>query len=250
VIVATGQPPIVFLNAFPVSRAQWEPLLASLGSNLDRDVITFDMPGIGDMPPSDEEPSLTLIADAAVAAMREATGWTSALWLGCSMGGYVAMAVAERSPQAVAGLALMGTKSTADSVAAREARLSLAERLDGLTSHPDPAGAAEGLVGTVGPGRSALVAAVTADIASHAAAGIAWGQRAMAARPDRTEVLRNVDAPTVVMRGEHDGIVSAADADHLADALGLAAITIAGAGHLVAFEAPALVAEALSALEL
>ncbi|WP_062380208.1 alpha/beta fold hydrolase [Demequina pelophila] len=233
--------PLVLLNAFPVDRAQWEPLLAALDA-VPGDIITFDVPGIGDMPLPDDEPSLELIADAAVLAMREVTGKERAAWVGCSMGGYVAMAVAERHPEAVAGLGLIGTKSTADTDEAREGRLALAESLEDAPGHPDPRAAAEPLLGTVGEGREALVEAVAANIGRHRGDGIAWGQRAMAARPDRTAVLAGLDVPAFVAVGEHDGFTGPDAAAVMARALGVTPTVIPGAGHLAAFEAPEAVA--------
>lgn len=240
-------PPIVLLNAFPVDRAQWEPLIAALGV-AGRDVITFDMPGIGEMPLTDEEPGLELIADAAVLAMREATGAEAAVWIGCSMGGYVAMAVAERSPDAIAGLGLLCTKASADSEEALAKRYAAADAAEDAGGAPDPRAAAEPLVGTQGAAREELVEWVAANIAHHDGSGIAWGQRAMAARPDRLEVLRSIDAPAVVVAGEHDAVVPRDELDAMAQALGVEPVVIAGAGHLVALEAPVETARALAPL--
>ncbi|MFW2513205.1 alpha/beta fold hydrolase [Demequina sp. SO4-13] len=240
--------PVVLLNAFPLDRQQWEPLIAVLGDRVRGDLITFDMPGIGEMPLTDEDPGLDLIADAAVLAMREATGAQAAVWIGCSMGGYVALAVAERWPDAVAGLGLVCTKSTADDDAARDKRYGQADAAEESGGHPDPSAAAEGMVGTEGRGRDELVEWVADNVGRQRGDGIAWGQRAMAARPDRTEVLRAVGAPVVVVLGEKDGIVSRADGDHMAEAAGVEPIVVEDAGHLVALEAPAATADALATL--
>jgi pimeloyl-ACP methyl ester carboxylesterase len=240
--------PLVLLNAFPVDREQWEPLIAALSPSLPGDVIAFDIPGIGQMPMTDEEPSLELIADAAVLAMREATGHDAAVWVGCSMGGYIALAVAEREPTAVAGLGLLCTRATADDaggIAKRRAAADAALEAGGV---PDPAGAAAGLIGTEGPDRDDLVTLVAANIARHGGEGVAWGQRAMAARPDRTEVLRNVDAPVVVVIGGNDQIVPRADAEAMASAAGVDPVVLDGVGHLCALEAPQAVARALAPL--
>lgn len=240
--------PIVLLNAFPLDRGQWEPLLSALGEDIRGDVITFDMPGIGDMPLSPEDPSLDLIADAAVTAMREATGAHAAVWIGCSMGGYVAMSVAQSHADAVAGLGLIATKASADTAQAAEQRRQMAAHVDHAPSHPDPRGAAEGLVGTVGPGREPLLDLVAANVAHQGGAGIAWNQRAMAARPDRLEVLRGVDALAVVIAGELDSITPRAEMDRIAEALDTDLVVIAGVGHLAALEAPAEVAASLRPL--
>jgi pimeloyl-ACP methyl ester carboxylesterase len=240
--------PLVLLNAFPVDRSQWDGLIDALADAdaIPGDIIAFDVPGIGDMPLPDEEPSLELIADAAVLAMREATGHDAAVWIGCSMGGYIAMAVAERHPTAVAGLGLLGTRSTADDEEGVAKRLALADQVQGTAGMPDPRATAEGLVGTQGEAREALVSAIAANVARHDGDGIAWGQRAMAARPDRTEVLRTIDAPAVAVLGENDGIVSESDAATMADALGVDLVVLAGVGHLCAYEDPAGVAAALA----
>lgn len=240
--------PVVLLNAFPVDREQWEPLIAAMSATLPGDVIAFDLPGIGQMPMTDEEPSLELIADAAVLAMREATGHDAAVWVGCSMGGYIALAVAEREPTAVAGLGLLCTRATADDADGVAKRLAAADAALKAGGVPDPAGAAEGLIGTQGPDRDSLVAGIAANIARHGGDGIAWGQRAMAARPDRTEVLRNVDAPVVVVIGGNDGIVPRADAEAMASAAGVEAVVLEGVGHMCAYEAPQAVARALAPL--
>jgi pimeloyl-ACP methyl ester carboxylesterase len=248
-LVPTGTP-IVLLNAFPVDRAQWEPFIDVLHDEYDfsGDLISFDMPGIGDMPMVDEDPSLELIADAAVAGMREATGHDAAMWIGCSMGGYIAMAIAERDADAVAGLGLLGTRSGADNAAGVTKRIALADSLEGKSGAPDPRGMAEGLVGTQGARREELVALVAQNIGRHSGDAIAWGQRAMAARPDRTEVLRGLDVPAAVVVGEHDAVVTLEHAQVMAAALGVEATVLPGVGHLSALEDPHAVAHALKVL--
>lgn len=240
--------PVVFINAFPLDRQQWEPLIAVLGERLRGDVITFDVPGIGDMPLTDGDPSLELIADAAVVAMREATGSDKAIWIGSSMGGYIALAVSERWPDAVAGLGLLGTKASADGPEALAGREEAAQAALNAGAHPDPEGAARDVVALQGPERDELVEWVALNMRRQHGEGIAWGQRAMAARPDRTEVLRLVDAPVVVVAGGLDTTATVADAEVMADAAGVSPVVLDGVGHLVAVEAPRQVADAIAPL--
>lgn len=243
-------PPIVLLNAFPVSRVQWEDLIDLWAQSEvgDRDILTFDMPGIGDMPATEAQPSLDLIADAAVAAMREATGHSSAVWVGCSMGGYVAMSVVHRHADAVAGLGLVATTSLADTDQARQDRLTLAESVETAEHVPDPHAMARRLVGRDDKHGQAVLEAVTRDIARHSGSAVAWGQRAMAARPDRTGVLTTLDAPAVVVLGERDRVISAERAAPMAQALSVEPVVIEHVGHLCAWEDPQQTAAALADL--
>ncbi len=239
-VLPTGTP-LVLLNAFPLDREQWEPVLAALDTPVG-DIITFDPPGIGDMPASDSEPSLSLIADAAVAAMREVTGSRDAIWVGSSMGGYVAMAVLQRHADAVAGLGLIGTRASADTEQARERRLAAAEEAVELGRVADPQATAESLLGAVGRSDAALLAALTANVARQQGEGVAWNQRAMAARPDRLAVLAACDAPAFVVRGDDDALTTAQEAEAIAHALGVDVTVVEGAGHVVHVEQPDVIA--------
>lgn len=242
--------PLVLLNAFPLDKEQWEPLLAAL-DDADvpvGDIITFDPPGIGNMPATEEPPSLELVADAAVMAMREVTGWSSALWVGCSMGGYIAMAVLDRHPDAVAGIGLLGTRAGADAaeaIARREQSAQDAEAKDGVA---DPDSHARGLISAASASKPDLLAAVSANVARQKGVGIAWGQRAMAARPSRLAILENASAPSFVMRGADDEVTSAADAEAMAQALDVDVVTLPSIGHLVGLEAPSEVASQIASL--
>ncbi len=242
--------PLILVNAFPVDKEQWEPLLAALdeASVPVGDIITFDPPGIGDMPATEEPPSLDLIADAAVAAMREATGAIAALWVGCSMGGYVALAVLDRHPDAVAGIGLLGTRATADTPAALESRHKAAEAAEKHGGLADPAATAAGLLGATSASDAVLLSTITANAARQKGQGIAWGQLAMAARPSRLDVLKSARVPGFVARGDEDGLTTADDARAMADALGVEPVVLKRVGHLVATEAPAEVAALIAQL--
>ena len=80
-------------------------------------------------------------------------------------------------------------------------------------------------------------------------AGIAWSQRAMAARPDRSAVLRAFDGPVVVVVGDEDTVTPIEAAEHLvATAPRALLVVVPRAGHLSSVEQPAAVAAALADL--
>lgn len=243
-----GRPPVILLPAFPLHAGMWIALERELAA---RGITAhgFDYPGFGTTPLwAGVEPSVDAIADAAVATLRGGIGAASAHWVGCSMGGYVALAIAERHPEAVAGLGLFDTRSAADDEAKRAARLEAARSIEAEETFPNPRAAAEGLVGTVGPGREAAVGEAEAIIAVSAPAAAAWGQRAMAGRPDRTAVLKGFQGPSVVAWGDRDHVTTREDADRMARALGIETTVIAGAGHLSPLEAPAASSAAVGSL--
>ncbi len=243
-----GHPPLVLLHAFPLDSSMWAPLERALASR-GATAHGFDYPGFGTTPiPDGVEPSIEAIADAAVATLRDGIGALAAHWVGCSMGGYVALAIAKRHPEAVAGLGLVDTRAAADDEAKRASRLEAARALDRADAFPDPDGAAASLVGIEGAARAEILETAAAIIARTRPPAAAWGQRAMASRPDRSGVLRGFDGPVVVAWGERDAVTSREDADAMASAAGTETVVLPGVGHLSPLEAPEAVVEALRPL--
>ena len=96
----TSRTPIVLVHGLRVSGQTFRRVAGSLA---DRDVVCPDMPGHGSR--ADE----TFTLDGAVAAVVDAIDSVggSAVVVGMSMGGYVAMATAARHPDRVAGLGVL-----------------------------------------------------------------------------------------------------------------------------------------------
>lgn len=238
---------LVLLHGFPVDHRMWDGVIESLAVGIP--VIAPDLPGLGGTAVPDGEPSLDRSADE-VAALVEAEGHARVVVAGLSMGGYVALALAERHPQLVAGLALVDTKATADDDAARANRARVASEVES-TGSVEPV---LGMVGSLLSGdsvreRPGLPAEITGWITEQTPAGVAWSQRAMAVRPDRSSVLASFDGPVVVVVGEDDTLTPLAAAQHMTDVARHAElVTIPGAGHLSAVETPGAVAEALDEL--
>ena len=100
-------PPVILLHAFPVDARLWEDVEQQLREQGIEPIVP-NLRGFGtnrDELPT--EPNLDALADD-VAALIEGTGAQSAVVAGVSMGGYVAMNLARRYPERVAGLVLDG----------------------------------------------------------------------------------------------------------------------------------------------
>ncbi|WP_369824679.1 alpha/beta fold hydrolase [Cellulosimicrobium sp. CUA-896] len=109
----------------------WDDVVEALPD--DQRVLAVDLPGMGKSPDGPQPPTIEAAADATVAALRR-LDVASAVVAGLSMGGYVALAIAERDPDLVRALALVDTKSTADTEEARANRLRIADEAESAQS--------------------------------------------------------------------------------------------------------------------
>jgi pimeloyl-ACP methyl ester carboxylesterase len=208
---------LVLLHAFPLDARMWDVPGAS----------TPSLRGHG-------EPDLDALAQQVLAGLPS----DQVVLGGCSMGGYVAMAVVRRAPERVKGLVFVDTKHTADAPEAVQNRLAMADRVE-------RDGVGEWLVeamlpNLVGPNASDTVKAlVRTMILDQRAEDVAWWQRAMAKRPDSTDVLETLDVPSLVLVGEHDKLTPPDVAAKLAVTLKHATSErIEDSGHLPPVEQP------------
>lgn len=243
--------PLVLLHGFPFDSSMWDDVLEDLG-DAEIPTIAIDAPGFGRSEVPSGEPSLDVAADAVVATLDE-LGVERAVLAGLSMGGYVALAVAARHSSRVAGLALLDTKASADTDEARANRLRVAQAALGEAGADAVAPMLTSLLGeTALTSEPDVVEQHRAWLAAAPPAGIAWAQRAMAARPDRFEALEDLEVPVLVVRGSEDTIATQTDAEAMVAAAtrhgGQAELVIVPqAGHMTASEDPAATAELLAA---
>ena len=226
--------PLVLLHAFPLDNRMWDGVRAGIAEHIE--LITPDQRGFGGTPLGDEEPDLTAVA---TDVLDRLDGRRVVLG-GCSMGGYVAMAMIRQAPELVAGLLLVSTRATADADAGRANRHAMAARIEEEGPGFVPDTVLPTLLGNeTGERRPEVVETVRALVSEQDGATIAWAQRAMAARPDSSELLRNTDVPTLIVRGEQDTLMPADEADALATLMPKAELVVlAGAGHLPPLEVP------------
>jgi len=247
-----GAVPLVLLHGFPLDHRMWLDVTDLLAG--DPTVLAPDLPGFGTSPSgpgvsATVEPSISTMADAVAATLRRA-GVGRAVVGGLSMGGYVAMALADRHPELVAGLALLDTRSTADEEDARANRLAVAATVVTELSVEPVLGMRTALLGASNRvARLDLVERLDGWIRDQGPQGVAWALRAMAARPDRTAALSAYRGPALVVVGEQDEITPLAAAEHLIGALAAGELVVVpGAGHMTANESPEPVAAALTDL--
>jgi pimeloyl-ACP methyl ester carboxylesterase len=165
---------------------------------------------------------------------------------GFSFGGYVALAMLERAPQRVAGLALVNSSTRADTDPQRAARAksilaaqageheSLMAAQAGMVFHPSSLA------------NAALMAQRSAMVRDYGSARFVAHLKACSQRPDRTALLAASACPVLVVAARDDRVIPADLQRATVQAMPHARfVEIADAGHMMPLEQPAALAQAL-----
>ena len=157
--------------------------------------------------------------------------------VGHSMGGYIALAFAEKHPDKVAGLVLFHSTAYADDDARKAQRQAI---IDSLNTDGAAPFIEETLPKMVAPSFPADKLQPYIDrYKTLPADALAAGMTAMMHRPDRTHVLRNAQFPVLIVLGEDDQITSfdkTVEQSDLSHQISVAPIE--RAGHLSMMEQP------------
>lgn len=157
--------------------------------------------------------------------------------VGHSMGGYIALAFAEKHPDMVCGLVLYHSTAVADDDAKREARR---QAVTALHEHGSAPFIEKQLPRMVAPNFPASrTQALIGQFKSLPAAALTAGMEAMTNRTDRTGVLKDADFPVLLLLGEDDQLIPLEKTAKLAELSDRVSVeTIADAGHLSMIEQP------------
>ena len=236
--------PVVLLHGFPFSRRMWDRQVPGLAAFCR--VITPDLRGFGEsegVPESLEQ----LAAD--VHALLERLGTGPVALGGFSMGGYVAFRYLAAHPERVRALMLLDTRHDADTPEARQRRYAGVERIE----REGPAGFLDDFARLVVSPRTAetrpeVLAEVRRLMDGARPEALTAGLRAMAARPDSSDLLPGIAVPTLVVVGEDDKATPPESSRVMAARIPRAELVIIpGAGHVAPLEQPQAFTEALAA---
>ena len=108
--------PLVLLHGFAESKNIWNFFSKELSS--DYKVITIDLPGHGDNDCIGKTHTMEDIADC-VTFILSSIGVIETIIVGHSMGGYAALAFAEKYPESIKGLCLFHSSALADTAEAK-----------------------------------------------------------------------------------------------------------------------------------
>jgi pimeloyl-ACP methyl ester carboxylesterase len=233
--------PLVLIHGYPLDHSIWDETAALLSGTFD--LILPDLRGFGASASSTDPYTLTDLA-ADLAELLDELGIPRAALAGHSMGGYVALAFFRAYPARVRGLGLVASQVLADKPETREGRYKTAENV------------AQNGVGVVA---EAMTPKLTADaslqgfihalIERQTPAGVIGALRAMAERPDSTDLLSKLNVPLALIHGDADVLIPIERAREVQAAVPQAKLfTLYDVGHLPMMESPQAVAEALKTL--
>lgn len=231
-------PPVVMLHGFPFNRTLWREQGEALA--VSHRLITPDLRGHGATTVTDGTVTMEMMAEDVAALLHELKIKRAVLG-GLSMGGYVALAFYRLFPERVRALILADTRSQADTDEAREtreksARQALREGMSVIEAAMLPKLLAPATLAE----RSDIVTRVREMILGTKPEGAAAALRGMAERRDQTELLAEIDAPTLIVVGAEDAITPVKDAETMrAKISGSRMKVIERAGHVSNIEEPA-----------
>lgn len=226
--------PLVLLHAFPLNPSMWEPQMAALGP---RKILAPAFPGFGERTPG--TPSLEAFAETILSDM-DREGVDEAIFVGLSMGGYVAFRLFDLAPERFRGLVLADTRAGADNEEGRQKRSDQAARArrEGIGWLPEALLPA--LLGrTTREERPGVVQRVRDIIEAATPEGVARALEAMRERSDSTPLLQKIRVPVLVLCGEEDTLTPVEEARQMARGVKDGRLVVLpGAGHLANLETP------------
>lgn len=237
---SVGSGPLaLFIHGFPMDHRLWDQVTAHLGGL--RRCVALDLPGCGASTAEGAE-SIDQISERVAGLIASLGGQADVV--GYSMGGYVLLALYDRHPELFRSLVLMDTRAESDSDEGRAGRMALIEQVDAT----GVGGLADSLAGALpSPGAAPWVRRRIRSMALDSTPnGVIAALRAMAGRPDRTELLASIAVPALVLAGSDDTLTPPDGARLMAAAIpGATFEEIPGAGHVPPLERPSAIVEAL-----
>lgn len=196
--------PLVLLHGFCENKSIWKEQLEHFKN---RNIIALDLPGHGDMQAVHAVCTMDMMAKSVVNYLRQ-KGINKAFVAGHSMGGYVALAIADLYPDLCAGMALINSCPWADDEQKKKDRMLSAE-----LARRNKDAFIEGFIPKLFPEDFAkshpLIGAWIQQMAQQTSTeSIQACLMGMAERPDRAHVLENFEHKLLFIAGAQDQIIS------------------------------------------
>jgi len=225
--------PVVLLHGFPFSGRMWNRQVVALTPA--HRVITPDFRGFGD---SGGAPSTVEQLAGDVQALVEHLELAPFVLGGFSMGGYAAFRYLAQHVDRVHALMLLDTRAEPDAPEAKQRRYAAIDRIksEGADGFLNDFARLVLSPKTV-ESRPDIVAQVRQMMEEERTESLIGGLKAIAERPDSTQLLGGLRMPTLIVVGEDDKATPPESAKKMHETIsGSRLVTIPGAGHMTSIE--------------
>jgi pimeloyl-ACP methyl ester carboxylesterase len=221
--------PLLLIHGFPLDRTLWRTQIAGL-TQIYR-VIAPDLRGFGQSSETDGS-AISMDQHAAdLKSLLDSVNVKQAVIGGISMGGYVALAFYAQYADRVKGLLLANTRAVPDSEEGKQTRLLNAQKVEDSGTGFLVDDMAPKMLGSTA--KPEIEIAVRSMMARQRSTGVTSALRGMAARPDRTALLRFATVPVLIISGSHDVLIPPADSEAMHALIpNSRLVIIPDAGHL------------------
>lgn len=194
-------PTVILIHGFPMNQQVWNDVAEKLSDSLK--VVTLDLPGFGKSPGLANPFSLENVAGIVLQWIGEKK-YDKPVIVGHSLGGYVALALADQDANVFSGLCLFHSTAFADTPEKKKSREKVLEFIEkqgvqAFTSN---------FIGQLyaDPQHSSIPKVKNIAVQSSRDAVVGY-TLAMRDRKDRTDVLRTFPRPILFLAGEKDQLI-------------------------------------------
>lgn len=233
--------PLLLVHGFPLDHSMWKFQIEDFSKHTR--VICPDLPGFGGSQLKEPQPEMGMDWFASqLATLLKALEVSGPIdFCGLSMGGYIGWQFWQHHRRLMRKLVACDTRSIADSPEVARGRRMMARTIgtDGNQSMID-----NGFLNKLFAKDTILSANPVVDEAAHVivsakTASVGAAQLGMAARPDVTAWLENIEMPTMLVCGTHDGISTVEEMRSMSRLIPNSQfVEIDDAGHMAPLEQP------------
>ncbi|HAN00601.1 MAG TPA: alpha/beta hydrolase [Marinilabiliales bacterium] len=206
--------PILLLHGYLETKEVWGGFGCSLAANYR--VIAPDIPGHGQSSTIDSTHSMELMATV-MAVLLDHLSVTSCVVVGHSMGGYVALALAEKFPARISGLVLFHSPVYADTEEKKASRMLELEKINqGQMGELAIAHIPKTFANKNVESFQTEIQTFITTAKTHSPEGVSALIRGMMDRPDRQKLVTGFTKPLLFLMGPSDNFISKEAAERMA----------------------------------
>jgi pimeloyl-ACP methyl ester carboxylesterase len=237
--------PLLLVHGFPLDHTMWEGQICDLAS--DFQLIAPDLRGFGASDVTDGTVTMQRLAMDLGELLDALEVAEPVVLCGLSMGGYVAWEFWRQYRSRIKKLILCDTKAVPDTPEAAQTRLESAARaIQEGTGFLSDTMIEKLFAPETGKNQPHLIRDTRQKILNTSPIGVAATLRGMAQRSDATDLLPEINVPTLVICGQHDAISTVDEMRRMADRIsGSRFVMIPNAGHMAPLECPGPVNQAI-----